>query len=82
MIPSRQPTRPRGPCCPSSSKPFLVCFSDHDPITKGGDAPFLAKVPGTTGQPHTTIEGASHFLQEDKGTELAAVINAFIAANR
>ncbi len=60
-------------------KPFLLCFSDLDPITKGGDAPFLAKVPGTKGQPHTTIEGASHFLQEDKGAELAAVINAFIA---
>ena len=62
-------------------KPFLLCFSDLDPITNGGAAPFLAKVPGTTGQPHTTIEGASHFLQEDKGPELAAVINAFIAAN-
>ncbi|MEO8267554.1 MAG: haloalkane dehalogenase [Ilumatobacteraceae bacterium] len=62
-------------------KPFLLCFSDLDPITKGGDAPFLAKVPGAKGQPHTTIEGASHFLQEDKGAEVAAVINAFIAAN-
>jgi haloalkane dehalogenase len=62
-------------------KPFLLCFSDLDPITKGGDAPFLAKVPGTKGQPHTTIEGASHFLQEDKGPELAEVIIDFIAAN-
>jgi haloalkane dehalogenase len=62
-------------------KPFLLCFSDLDPITKGGDAPFLAKVPGTKGQPHTTIEGASHFLQEDKGPELAEVIIGFIAAN-
>jgi haloalkane dehalogenase len=62
-------------------KPFLLCFSDLDPITKGGDAPFLAKVPGAQGQRHTTIEGASHFLQEDKGPELAAVIVAFIAAN-
>ena len=62
-------------------KPFLLCFSDLDPITKGGDAPFLAKVPGTKGQPHTTIEGASHFLQEDKGPELAAIINSFIAAS-
>lgn len=62
-------------------KPFLLCFSDLDPITKGGDAPFLAKVPGTKGQRHTTIEGASHFLQEDKGPELAAVIVDFIAAN-
>ena len=62
-------------------KPFLTCFSDLDPITKGGDAPFRAKVPGAQGQPHTTIEGASHFLQEDRGPELASLINAFIAAN-
>jgi haloalkane dehalogenase len=62
-------------------KPFLLCFSDLDPITKGGGAPFLAGVPGTRDQPHTTIEGASHFLQEDRGPELAAVINRFIAAN-
>jgi haloalkane dehalogenase len=63
-------------------KPFLLCFSDLDPITKGGDAPFLAKVPGTKGQAHVTIEGASHFLQEDKGPDVAAVINGFIAATR
>lgn len=63
-------------------KPFLLCFSDSDPVTKGGDAPFLAKVPGAAGQDHVTIEGASHFLQEDKGAELAAVLNRFIAATR
>lgn len=60
-------------------KPFLCCFSDADPITKGGDAPFLAKVPGAQGQAHTTIEGAGHFLQEDRGPELAAVLLDFIA---
>ena len=27
----------------------------------------------TKGQPHTTIEGAGHFLQEDKGEDLAKV---------
>ena len=59
-------------------KPFLLCFSDADPITKGGDAPFLAKVPGTKGQPHTTIEGGGHFLQEDRGPELAKVLAEFI----
>jgi haloalkane dehalogenase len=62
-------------------KPFLLAFSDRDPITKGGDGPFRAKVAGAQGQPHTTIEGGGHFLQEDKGPELAAVINGFIAAN-
>ena len=40
-----------------------------------------AKVPGAQGQPHTTIEGAGHFLQEDKGPELAAIIIDFIAAS-
>ena len=37
-------------------------------------------MPGTAGQPHTTIEGGGHFLQEDKGEELAKVIVDFIAA--
>lgn len=46
------------------SKPFLCCFSDGDPITRGGDAQFLERVPGTKGQPHTTLHGG-HFIQED-----------------
>jgi haloalkane dehalogenase len=59
-------------------RPFLCAFSDRDAITAGGDAPFRAKVPGAQGQPHTTIEGGGHFLQEDRGPELAAVIVGFI----
>ncbi|MBN40088.1 MAG: haloalkane dehalogenase [Acidimicrobiaceae bacterium] len=60
-------------------KPFLLAFSDSDPVTKGGDAPFHAKVPGTKGQNHVTVENAGHFLQEDKSKELAAIMNDFIA---
>ena len=60
-------------------KPFLLAFSDQDPITGGGDAPFLAKVPGAKDQPHVTIEGGGHFLQEDRGPELAQVLIDFIA---
>ena len=63
-------------------RPFLCAFSDSDPITKGGERAFLGVVPGTAGQPHTTIEGAGHFLQEDRGPELARVIVDFIAATR
>jgi haloalkane dehalogenase len=55
-------------------RPFVLAYSDSDPITKGGDAPFRAKVPGAQGQPHTTIEGGGHFLQEDRPKELAQVI--------
>ncbi len=60
-------------------KPFLLAFSDSDPVTKGGDAPFHAKVPGTKGQNHVTLENGGHFLQEDKSKELAAIMNDFIA---
>jgi haloalkane dehalogenase len=61
-------------------KPVLCTFSDRDPVTAGGAKAFLRGVPGTQGQPHVTIEGAGHFLQEDRGPELAAVIASFIAA--
>jgi haloalkane dehalogenase len=55
-------------------KPFLFAFSDSDPITRGADQMMVVRIPGAQGQPHTTIEGAGHFLQEDKGPELAQVI--------
>ncbi|MFZ4720274.1 MAG: haloalkane dehalogenase [Ilumatobacteraceae bacterium] len=61
-------------------KPWLCAFSDKDPVTAGGERVFLRSVPGCDGQPHVTIEGGGHFLQEDKGPELARVIADFIAA--
>lgn len=57
-------------------KPFLVAFTDSDPITAGGEQTFLDRVP--TAQ-QVTIGGAGHFVQEDAGPELAALINDFIA---
>ncbi|HEU5227723.1 MAG TPA: haloalkane dehalogenase [Ktedonobacteraceae bacterium] len=60
-------------------KPFLTAFSDSDPITRGGDRFFQATVPGTKDQPHVTISQAGHFLQEDKGEELARIIVDFMA---
>ena len=59
-------------------KPFLCAYSDQDPITGGTEKQFIGHVPGTEGQPHTTIVGGGHFLQEDKGPELAQVIADFI----
>lgn len=89
QFPLLVPTSPDDPEAPANrkawevlarwEKPFLTAFSDSDPITRGGDAAFQAMVPGTKGQPHTTIKGAGHFLQEDKGEDLAHVIVDFIA---
>jgi len=62
-------------------KPALTAFSDQDPITRGADRAFQARVPGTKGQPHTTIEGGGNFLQEDNGEELATVIVEWLAAS-
>ena len=64
------------------AKPFLTAFSDGDAITKGGERIFQAKVPGAAGQPHTTIGGGGHFLQEDKGPDLARVVADFVAATQ
>ena len=49
----------------------LTLFSDQDPVTAGGEKPFQKLLPGAQGQPHATIVGAGHFLQEDRGEELA-----------
>lgn len=61
-------------------KPFLTAFSDQDPITRGADKLLQAAIPGAKGQAHTTIAGGGHFLQEDRGPELARVVLKFIAA--
>ena len=85
------PTRHDDPAAPANrrawevlkqwEKPFLTAFSDGDPITRGLDRHFRKLVPGAAGQPHTTIRGGGHFLQEDRGVELARVVIDFIARN-
>ena len=61
-------------------RPFLCAFSDSDPITAGGDRPLRKLIPGAREQNHVTIVGGGHFLQEDKGRELADVVVDFIAS--
>ena len=61
-------------------KPFLTLFSNRDPVTRGGHKMWQQLVPGAQGQPHAVTRGAGHFLQEDKGQEVAQAIDAFIKA--
>ena len=84
IFPSLVPTTPNDPESQNNrdawkilsqwEKPFLTLFSDKDPITKGGERVFMKLVPGTKGQPHQKIEGGGHFLQEDKGKEIAEIM--------
>jgi haloalkane dehalogenase len=92
MFPVLVPTRPDDPAAEANrrawevlgrwDKPLLTAFSDGDPITGGGDAVFRRMVPGANGQPHTTITGGGHFLQEDRGEELGRVVADFVQTGR
>jgi len=62
-------------------KPFLTTFSNRDPITRGGEVRWQQTVPGAQGQDHVRIRNAGHFLQEDKGPELARVLIDFVSAS-
>jgi haloalkane dehalogenase len=58
-------------------KPALVAFSDSDPVfphPSSGDV-FCEQIPGAL--PQVTIAEAAHFLQEDKGVEIAREMLAF-----
>ena len=84
IFPTLVPTSPDDPAAAANraawevfqswDKPFICCFSDRDPVTAGGDKPFIKLVPGAQGQPHTTVENAHHFFQEDAAPQLAQII--------
>ncbi len=60
------------------NKPALVMFSDKDPITRGADNFFRKLIPTASKNPEIVIKDAGHFLQEEKGEEIANHILKFI----
>ncbi len=87
-FPKLVPTRPDDPASDANRaawevygrwrKPFLTTFSNRDPITRGGELPWQETVPGAKDREHVKIRNAGHFLQEDKGAELAEVLVEFV----
>jgi len=77
--PASEPNRAAWAALREWRKPFLTAFSDSDPVTGGAHVSLQSEIPGAAGQPHTTIVGGGHFLQEDRGEDLAGVVADFIA---
>ena len=59
-------------------KPALVLFSDKDNIMSGLENFFYKLIPTSTEQEKIIIKDAGHFLQEEKGEEIATYIDKFI----
>jgi haloalkane dehalogenase len=59
-------------------RPALVMFSDKDPITGGGEKFFRSLIPTGKDQPEIIIKDAGHFLQEEKGEEVAQHVLDFM----
>jgi len=88
VMPTLVPTSPDDPATEANRaawqaltrwpRPFLVAFSDGDPIT-GGMGPVLQRaMAGAQGLDHPVLEGAGHFLQEDAGARLGEVVAQFV----
>ncbi len=82
--PSLVPTSPEDPSAPSNQQawetlknfdnPVICAFSDQDPVSRGGEKIFISRVSGAANQPHTTVENAGHFLQEDQPDQVVRIL--------
>jgi len=92
VMPTLVPTAPDDPAAEANRAawgvltmadlPFLVAFSDGDPIT-AGMAPVLRRsMPGAQGLEHPVVTAAGHFLQEDAGPRLGEIVASFVNHNR
>lgn len=62
------------------NKPFLTIFGDADDVMTGAEKTLQKLIPGAKGQNHTFLN-AGHFIQEEKGEELALFIIEFYNTN-
>ena len=62
-------------------KPFLTIFGDEDHIMRGAEKAMQKLIPGAKGQDHSMLH-AGHFIQEEKGEELAELMIEFYTKNK
>jgi len=87
-FPSLVPATPDDPAVPaikkarevlsSWNKPALVLFSDKDKVLGGLEKFFYKLIPTSNDEQKIIIKNAGHFLQEEKGEEIASYIDQFM----
>jgi haloalkane dehalogenase len=92
QFPMLVPTTPDDPAAPANraawevlsayDKPFLTIFGADDRMTLGAERLLQALIPGAAGQDHVVLEGAGHFLQEDKGEVVGRLVVDFVEKSR
>ncbi|AWV96699.1 haloalkane dehalogenase [Arcticibacterium luteifluviistationis] len=64
------------------NKPALVLFSDKDKVFSGAEKFFYQLIPTVKDDEKIIIKNAGHFLQEEKGKEIAQYIDKFMKGKK
>ncbi len=56
------------------TKPVLTLWCPDDAVLGGYQASFVDRIPGGAGQPHQTYSPGGHFIQDDRGEEVASAM--------
>jgi haloalkane dehalogenase len=84
QFPLLVPTTPDDPAVPANraawavweqwTKPVLTLWTPGDIVLGHLQPTFVDRIPGAAGQPHQQFEPGGHFLQDDRGEDVAAAI--------
>ena len=84
QFPLLVPTGPDDPAVPANraawavweqwTKPVLTLWAPGDMVLGHLQSSFVDRIPGAAGQPHRTFEPGGHFIQDDRGEDVAAAV--------
>jgi len=60
-------------------KPFLTLWCPDDAVLGHLHKEFIERIPGAAGQPHQEYTPGGHFVQDDRGEEVAAALIAWVS---
>ena len=63
-------------------KPFLTLWCPNDPVLGHLAHLFIERIPGATGQPHQAFEPGGHFVQDDRGEDIADALIEWLGRTR